>query len=471
MAGGLLVLAVILILFIVSSKERRRFSQEKGARKIFYPMAWWVLERIRKAGINPYSEANARTIRNESLVGTEETNMGYTINKTAQALGVVTAGSVLVFVYCAVQESSFVTMLTRPDYGMEAENIELQVNGVPEAVEVFPVLYNLKTLEENFEAAYPILLERMKGNNLELSQVREKLNLVSFLDEFAMSVTWYSDKYELVDGEGNVFNHYFDEEQTENVILTATLSCQDYSCIYEIDVTVCAPILQKEQRTARKAASVIAEYNREHRNEREIPLPPEIDGVSLSYEIKRDNYAALLLLAVFLAGAVVFFGRDNDLRKLDEKRCNQMLMDYPEIVSKLTVLIGAGMSVRRAWEKIAEDYRKNGVRRYAYEEMAITINEIRAGTMEGIAYSNFGRRCNIHEYLKLGAILEQNVKSGTKGLAAMLENEAYLAFETRKNTAVKMGEEAQTKLLMPMIMMLGVVLVIVMVPALMSLGM
>lgn len=50
----------------------------------------------------------------------------------------------------------------------------------------------------------------------------------------------------------------------------------------------------------------------------------------------------------------------------------------------------------------------------------------------------------------------------------MLEQEATASFTERKNNARKLGEKAGTKLLFPMLLMLGIVLVILMVPAFLS---
>ena len=50
----------------------------------------------------------------------------------------------------------------------------------------------------------------------------------------------------------------------------------------------------------------------------------------------------------------------------------------------------------------------------------------------------------------------------------MLQMEAVHAFEERKALAKRVGEEASTKLLLPMFFMLGIVLVIVIVPAFLS---
>ena len=84
------------------------------------------------------------------------------------------------------------------------------------------------------------------------------------------------------------------------------------------------------------------------------------------------------------------------------------------------------------------------------------------------SYENFGRRCNVQAYIRLGALLSQNLRKGTKGLVELLKMESIQAFEERKARAKKLGEEAGTKMLIPMFLMLAVVLVIVIVPAFLS---
>ena len=74
-------------------------------------------------------------------------------------------------------------------------------------------------------------------------------------------------------------------------------------------------------------------------------------------------------------------------------------------------------------------------------------------------------------YVRLGALLSQNLRKGTKGLTQLLKTEALQAFEDRKANARRRGEEAGTKLLLPMFLMLSVVLVIVIVPAFLSMQM
>ena len=97
--------------------------------------------------------------------------------------------------------------------------------------------------------------------------------------------------------------------------------------------------------------------------------------------------------------------------------------------------------------------------------MRQTCHEMDSGVTEAEGYENFGRRCDLQIYIRLGALLSQNLRKGTKGLSELLKLESIQAFEERKARAKRLGEEAGTKLLLPMFLMLVVVLIIVIVPA------
>ena len=100
-----------------------------------------------------------------------------------------------------------------------------------------------------------------------------------------------------------------------------------------------------------------------------------------------------------------------------------------------------------------------------YEEILLTCNELQSGRSESEAYDHFGKRCQVSVYMKLSTLLAQNIRKGSNDLLHMLRQEADIAFAERKNLAKKLGEEAGTKLLLPMMMMLCIVMVIIMIPA------
>ena len=128
------------------------------------------------------------------------------------------------------------------------------------------------------------------------------------------------------------------------------------------------------------------------------------------------------------------------------------------------------MTLQGAWKKIAETYEEKRDQKLlaekpVFEEMLITCREMESGMGEQRAYERFGERCGPAGYRRFGNMLAQNLKKGSRGLVALLEQEAGNAFEERKSAAKRYGEEAGTKLLIPMVMMLGIVMVILLVPA------
>ena len=96
------------------------------------------------------------------------------------------------------------------------------------------------------------------------------------------------------------------------------------------------------------------------------------------------------------------------------------------------------------------------------------IHGIENGTSARNALELFGRRCRLPGYTRLATLLAQNLSKGSANLTSMLQAEAADAFEERKHTARKLGEKAGTKMLVPMMMLLGIVMVIITVPALTS---
>ena len=90
------------------------------------------------------------------------------------------------------------------------------------------------------------------------------------------------------------------------------------------------------------------------------------------------------------------------------------------------------------------------------------------GVAESEASRRFGERCGQAKHKTFATLLIQNHQKGSRQMADMLERESVEAWEERKRKARVLGEAAATKLLIPMIMMLMVVMAIVMIPAFLS---
>lgn len=96
------------------------------------------------------------------------------------------------------------------------------------------------------------------------------------------------------------------------------------------------------------------------------------------------------------------------------------------------------------------------------------VTEMDSGVAELEAYRRFGQRCGQMKYKTFSTLLIQNLQKGSRRMADMLEQEAMEAWDERKRKARVLGEAAATKLLVPMILMMAVVMAIIMIPAFLS---
>ncbi len=181
--------------------------------------------------------------------------------------------------------------------------------------------------------------------------------------------------------------------------------------------------------------------------------------------IQGDSDGIILTVAAVAALMAVPFLVDSSLKGEIEKRRLSIQMEFPEFVNKLTLLVNAGMTISRAWEKIINETKKEHV---LYEEMRYALAEIKSGKPEGVAYEEFARRCHVKEVTKFVSIIVMNLKRGGAEVVPVLRQQGNECWEMRKNAAKQMGEKASTKILIPMmIMFLGIVL-IVSTPAVLS---
>ncbi len=324
--------------------------------------------------------------------------------------------------------------------------------------------YSAEELTQMSEEAMSILETQILGENQSFDRIEYDMRFVDSVNGYPFTVEWRTDDT-YMDDTGRLVQHTIAVPVLME--LTAVLSCESFEIEYDISVRIFSKAVQPS--ASERLSAQISELEAASRFDQNMTLPSSLESRHIEWRYKR-HYRGLLVLAVTPVLAIfIYYGKDRDLHKQVQEREEQMRMDYPEIVSALALLLGAGMTVPNAWNKIAKDYRKRreegGGKRYAYEEMLLAVYEMESGTTQAKAYERFGRRCRIPSYNKLSTMLAQNLKKGAANLTLLLKEEASDAFEQRKHSARKQGEQAGTKLLVPMMMFLGITMVIIMVPA------
>lgn len=92
------------------------------------------------------------------------------------------------------------------------------------------------------------------------------------------------------------------------------------------------------------------------------------------------------------------------------------------------------------------------------------------GMAEQQAWTELAERCRIREVSSLCGILMQHARLGGGGLARELRQMASDSWEGRKHAARRLGEEASSKLMLPLAILFIAVLMVCVTPAFLSLS-
>lgn len=176
-----------------------------------------------------------------------------------------------------------------------------------------------------------------------------------------------------------------------------------------------------------------------------------------------DSVEALLFGILLGELAIVYL--DLTLQDKLTARRQELVLDLPQVLSKLTLLVNSGMVLREAWKRVSVTGD-----RVLYKEMQNTSLEIENGVMEADAYRNFAERCNVKEIRKFASLIIQNLKKGNEELAYFLKDLSDEMWEVKKNEVKQKGEKANSRLLLPMMLIFIGILLMILVPVFQQMG-
>lgn len=421
--------------------------------------------------------------------------------------------------------------LSRGSYGTHAGSYPLLISGllpdgpVPVRVQVDAMRYTRQEAEKVFLEIQKKTESLIPAKEDSLGAVTHDLHLPSHLAEYGVDLKWdyypesdsgsadtdaeyYRTYRNLVDTDGIVRN----EDLPEGSVITGYLSLvmgvdlapeengirgdpsassagtraagkqaagnqaadsRYYSAPFRIYLNILPRTYTPEEKLRKQLEDALVRANLSGLSSPFLTLPDEVDGHRLSYAEKPDQRYLLFPLLGIIAAAALYLREGTRLKEEKKRRENQLLLDYSELVSKLMVYIGAGLTVRNAFEAIGAHYdrlveNRDSPDRPLYQELRTMRRQFERNMPEADIYIQLSKRVHLKPYTKLCSLIEQNRKNGSKNLRSLLRMEMEEAFETRKSTALRLGEEAGTKLLLPLFLLLLIVMIIVIVPAMMA---
>ena len=324
-----------------------------------------------------------------------------------------------------------------------------------------------------------IIAESMPADNPSADEVITDLSFAASIPGYPFKISWRTEDPLLIGRDGRINRDRFEKLKEKKDIYEGIETGIHYELIYEdfvhaadLAVRVFPENSNNEMTLSQYVKELAHENDVSERNEDYLKLPDEIDGQPLIYEEIKDKKSIILLILTLMTALGLYLREGEDLKKKVEKREKELISDYPRMVNKFLLFYSAGLTTRGIVSKLCKEYRisldRGGKKRYLYEEMLICEGHMNEGMGEITAYEGFASGCGVHRYRHFISLVTQAIGKGRSDLLIQLEREASDAFQERKNRARELGEEAGTKLLFPMLMMLLTVLIIIMVPAFIS---
>lgn len=338
-----------------------------------------------------------------------------------------------------------------------------------------PFLVEARTLSKEEQDVlqrklYTELPNLIKKENTDLEHVVSDLSLPTFAEGYPFRLTWDSSNKERVNRDGSINRKGMTAKEKVDLTVTTSYGQEKNSFTYELSLLPEMP--DEEERFFRLLEDLLRDIDIEGKDREQIVLPDRLDGKTIVWKEGGKNGTVYLLLLTVAGCVIAVRGMEKDLEKDYKKRNKQLLLEYPGFVNKLRLYMSAGLSAKNAFYRIMKDYEntQRQKRQYLYEEMKISCCQLDNGVMEEQVYREFGKRCGEMRYRRLSFLLAVHLKQGNRQLLALLSEEAEGAQEDRRNMARKAGEEAGTRLLFPMMLMLLVVMFLVLLPAYLDFG-
>lgn len=336
-------------------------------------------------------------------------------------------------------------------------------------VDVAPRVLSRKEAMKLLEKAKKDWNRSWLKDNKSADHVSTDLNLPASMEDGKVLVDYESDHYEALDDTGTVLSDQIPKAGLL-VCLKATFRYEEYRMTVSRYLHLERPEYSDDAKVRNQVADQLMNEESTHRSQARIMLPTRIGSHTISWRMPSEHQG-LLVMILGIAGVAAMQLKGGEKEKKEEKRRQEkLLLEYPQMMEQLSLLLGSGMTVYGAWEKmIGTDLQMRKIRNLPQKEyiseMEITYREMQKGQGEKECYERFGRRIGLEPYRRLASVLSQNLSKGTRDIRRILEGEAQEALEMRQHTARRLGEEASTKMLGPMLLMFLIILSVILFPA------
>ncbi|GIP29476.1 hypothetical protein J23TS9_46060 [Paenibacillus sp. J23TS9] len=170
-------------------------------------------------------------------------------------------------------------------------------------------------------------------------------------------------------------------------------------------------------------------------------------------------------LGILLPAAMI-----KDMHSKVQKRDHDILIELPELLNKIILLVGAGETVQKAISHCVER-KKQEKNHPLYRELIKMTDDLEGGYSFQQSFENFSKRCAVQEVSIFMTTVLLNFRRGGNDFVMALTDLSRVLWEKRKAITRTRGEQASSKLIFPMVVIFVIVIVLVGTPAFMMMNM
>lgn len=465
-----ILLGIFIILFWITRKEELRISSIPIYMSPFYKIAYYVSYSKK---IADHSKFSYEKIKKDLFLLTPTTDIDmvvqeFYLRKQATLIFIIFSGLLLAIMVDLGKENLIMedNIIWRNQGNKEVELwVESSSMDIKEKI-IFPLSEQRYTSEELEDIYIDFILELEKallGENVDCYNIEKDLNFIKTIYGYPFEIEWITLGDHRINTAGEIQSENIGI-YGESIKIAANISYYDFNKTHEFELFIMPIYYTEYELFIEKVKKELIENDDSLINEAYIQLPNSIANEKIIWkEIK--NYDEITIFILFLiSGIFLYIKKEDEIKEKLKKRERELLRMYPSIVSKLTLYLSAGMTIKGAWNNVLKNQPEDNVEGI-YKEMKIAWYEMECGIAEVDVYERFGKRCGLQSYIKLTALLVQNIEKGNAILLQRLKEETQLAFIERKNKIKTKAEEASTKLLFPMLLNMVMIMIMIMIPA------
>lgn len=207
---------------------------------------------------------------------------------------------------------------------------------------------------------------------------------------------------------------------------------------------------------------------------KKVKLPDSLaSGEKISWEVedKSGSNGIAIMAVTVLTAFCIYKKRFSVLEQQRRLQRESAMRQLPEFVNRLVLLLNAGLVLTSAFEKsveesFVEDSKGDDYFYGKLREIYVLCTTTNASMH--VEFRKMAKESGIRELMRVSNIISDNIRKGVE-LTGKLQAESELLWISRKKSCEEKGRLAETKLTLPLMIFLMVLIIITVAPALMEL--